>query len=186
MNSVLAIRPQWLILTICATPLFVGSTLGQTYYKWTDANGIVHFSDQQPAPGKNKIEERDLIPPPQAPSEPAIGGAVDRVPAASETPGGSASGPARIVMVEHDAPHTSPSTVHVSGKVKNVGGEAADGVAVSISAIDVNQGNPCLQAEADVSPSSLGPGETGSFDSNIDSPCLLGGSQVDISPTWQR
>ncbi|MBI3784524.1 MAG: DUF4124 domain-containing protein [Deltaproteobacteria bacterium] len=180
MNPARALVRRRLLLPILPIMTFGAVAVGQTYYKWTDADGIVHFSDQQPAAGKNKVEQRDLIPPPPPP-EPLGGGA--QVPEGSEA--GSPSGPPRVVILEQDSPRTSPTSVRIFGKVKNVGGEVAGGVAISVSAIDVGQGNPCLQTEAEVSPSSLKPGDTGTFDSNIESPCLLGNSPVSLLPSWQ-
>jgi hypothetical protein len=71
--------------------------------------------------------------------------------------------------------------VHVSGEVKNVGGEDARSVAVIISAVDATAGTPCLREEVNVAPSSLRPGETGNFAADLDDPCLSGGTPVDIS-----
>lgn len=74
--------------------------------------------------------------------------------------------------------------MHVTGKVKNVGGDDARSVAVTITAADDTQGNPCLHEEAAVTPSTLRSGEAGRFDVYLDSPCLFGQATIDITPSW--
>lgn len=178
-----AVAYGWLLAAWCAT------AAAQTFYKWTDDHGIVHFSDQAPLRAQG-VEERHLPPPVSAGEE-------GQQPAAGEGSGGegggnapasgtpAATGPARVVVVSHRSPRTGPSAMHILGKVKNVGGGDAQRVAVSISAVDSNQGNPCLQDEVPVTPSTLHPGETGNFDTDIDSPCLFGDAKVDVGPIWE-
>ena len=163
-----------------------GAAAAQTFYKWTDERGVVHFSDQAPLRSQG-VEERHLPPPPASNSgepdqQPASGEGGGNAPATG-TP--SAEGPARVVIVSHRSPRTGPSAMHILGEVKNVGGGDAQRVAVSISALDSTQGNPCLQDEIPVTPSTLRPGETGNFDSDIDSPCLFGDAKVDVGPLWE-
>jgi hypothetical protein len=182
------LRSGWIPLVFCLGVTVCRPAGGQTYYKWTDEQGIVHFSDQVPADGKQRIEERRLVAPAPRDAEPGVTSAAAD---GSAQPGSAPeaadrSGPARVVLVEHQTPRSGPSSMHIIGKVKNVGGEAAQQVAVSISALDPSQGNPCLQAETTVSPSSLPPGETGNFESDVDSPCLFGDTNVDVVPTWQQ
>ena len=157
-----------------------GIATGQTFYKWTDDRGIVHFSDSPPVNTKN-VEERSLPPPAPGTSQ-AQEGSEKGAPTDGKTPGTN-EGPAHVVLVSSRAPRTGPSAVHVSGEVKNVGGEDARSVAVIISAVDVTAGTPCLHEELNVAPSSLRPGETGNFDADIDDPCLSGGTPVDITTT---
>jgi hypothetical protein len=156
---------------------------GQTFYKWTDDRGIVHFSDSAPVNTKN-VEERNLPRPAPGAPEPPHGAPQEDGEKGAPPEGktsGTNEGPAHVVLVSSHTPRTGPSAVHVSGEVKNVGGEDARGVAVIISAVDVTAGTPCLREELNVAPSSLRPGETGSFDADIDDPCLSGGTPVDIT-----
>ena len=170
-----------LTLTVFALLCCCRIAVGQTFYKWTDDRGIVHFSDSAPGNTKN-VEERSL-PPPAAvkPEDEGQREASEKGAPADAKTTDSNDGPAHVVLVSSRAPHTGPSAVHVSGRVKNVGGEDARGVAVIISAVDVTAGTPCLHEELGVTPSSLRPGETGNFDGHIDDPCLSGGTPVDIT-----
>jgi len=147
----------------------------QTFYKWTDDNGTVHFSDVPPSNTKN-VEERSLPPAPAAPQD---GGEKSEA-AEARTPG-AAEGPARVVLLSQHVPRTGPSAVHVSGTVKNIGGADARSVLVTVRAVDSTAGTPCLQEDVDVTPATLHPGETGDFDADIDNPCLAGGTPVDLT-----
>lgn len=164
-------RAGWTVAG-CALVCWYGVASAQTFYKWTDEQGLVHFSDVAPSNVKN-VEERNL---PAAPAAPEQEGGD------SKTPGPTgAEGPARVVIVSHHEPRTGPSAVHVSGEVKNVGGADASSVSVTVTAVDSTAGTPCLREEVGVTPSSLHPGETGNFDAEIDDPCLSGGTPIDIS-----
>jgi hypothetical protein len=169
------VRASWLTLAGCGFVCWYGVASAQTFYKWSDEQGIVHFSDVPPANAKN-VEQRNLpgAPPPANPEEEA-----DK-PAEAKTPGTS-EGPARVVLVSRRTPHTGPTAVHVSGEVKNVGGADANGVSVTVTAVDITAGTPCLREEVGVTPSTLRPGETGNFDAEIDNPCLAGGTPVDVA-----
>ena len=147
----------------------------QTFYKWTDERGVVHFSDAAPA-DKKGVEERHL----PVPREPAAA----PVQVESQPPPG-VEGTARIVVVSRNAPRTGPSAMHVSGTVKNLGGADARSVAVRVSATDDMQGNPCLSEQTPVEPPTLRPGQTGTFDIEIDSPCLYGQPGLDVTPLWE-
>ncbi len=171
----------WLPLAGFGLLCCYGIAAGQTFYKWTDERGIVHFSDSPPVNTKN-VEERNL-PPPAKPHESNEKDAPTDVKTSSTDAktSGTNEGPARVVLVSSHAPRTGPSAVHVSGEVKNVGGEDARSVAVIISAVDATAGTPCLREEVNVAPSSLRPGETGNFAADLDDPCLSGGTPVDIT-----
>ncbi len=160
--------------------------IAQTYYKWTDNRGVVHFSDQAPAQGKG-VEERQLPPVSEGAGSSAQPAPVDTEEGtqAKKADAGPTEGPAQVVVVSHQSPRTGPSAMHIHGKVKNVGGEDAQRVSVTISAVDSQQGNPCLHDEVPVTPSTLHPGETGKFDTHVDSPCLFGDAKVDIGPVWE-
>ena len=156
----------------CLLLCWHGSTSAQTVYKWTDDQGTVHFADSPPVNTKN-VEERNLPPPPPAP-------ATDQAtPGDSKAPG--EEGPAHIVLISKHAPRIGPSAVHVSGKVKNVGGAEARSVSITVTAVDSTAGTPCLHQDVSVTPSTLGPGETGNFDAEIDDPCLAGGTPLNIA-----
>jgi hypothetical protein len=177
----------WVSLTGCTLVACATVATAQTFYKWTDERGIVHFSDQPPQQAKG-VEERNLpVPPTAGPDAVPVpqgpeGGPAGAAPGRS---GAAAEGPARVILVSRQAPRTGPSAVHVAGKVQNVGGTDAQRVGVTISAIDSAQGGPCLQDEVPVTPSTLHPGEIGSFDTDVDSPCLFGDANVDVGPKWE-
>jgi uncharacterized protein DUF4124 len=176
-------KGYWLLVTGLLA-CWCGLASAQTYYKWTDDHGVVHFSDAPPADPKG-VEERHLAAPPVA-EAPAKEAAVERAPeaqgkgAVAEPP----VGPARVIVTSRKTPRTGPSALHVIGEVKNVGGADARRVAVTISAVDVTQGTPCLNEETTVEPSTLHPGDKGNFDVNVDSPCLFGDPSVDVAPVW--
>jgi len=168
------VRARWILVglgLVCWSSI-VGA---QTVYKWTDENGTVHFSDVPPSNTKN-VEERSLPPAPVAPQD-----SDEKSESAEAKTPGSPEGPARVVLVSQHVPRTGPSAVHVSGKVKNVGGADARSVLVIVKVVDSTAGTPCLQENVDVTPSTLRPGETGDFDADIDNPCLSGGTPVDLT-----
>jgi len=161
----------------------------QTFYKWTDESGIVHFSDAPP-PQVKGVEERNLPAPPKTSKEPAPSerGSANPEQARKESANPAApaaEGPARVVIISRESPRIGPSTMHVLGEVRNVGAVDAQNVTVTISAVDSGQGNPCLNQQAAVTPSTLHAGETGKYDVDVDSPCLLGDTQVDLAPVWE-
>ena len=166
-----------------------GVSSAQTFYKWTDEAGVVHFSDAAPPAQARGVEERKLPPPPQSASAESPGAAsaegeqADGKPAVAD--GAPGEGPARVIIVSRKNPRTGPSAMHIAGEVKNVGGSDAGQVTVTISAADSGQGNPCLNEQTDVAPSTLRPGQTGKFDVEVDSPCLNGDPRVDVEPVWQ-
>jgi hypothetical protein len=162
--------------------LWCAAASAQTFYKWTDDGGIVHFSDVPPPQAKG-VEERHL--PPLAHSadaepEAAVGQEGN---AGASAPAG-AEGPAQVIVTTRQSPRIGPSAMHVVGEVKNVGGADAKNVAVAINAVDSTEGTPCLHQEATVSPSTLKPGESGNFDVDVDSPCLFGKPDLDVAPVW--
>jgi len=162
----------------------------QTFYKWTDDGGIVHFSDVPP-PKVKGVEERNLPAPPEAVAIPQDRSApVNRAgsaaaAAASVAAAPAATGPAQVVIIARDTPRLSPSAMHVVGEVRNVGAADALNVTVTISAVDSVQGNPCLSQQVIVTPPTLHSGESGKFDIDVDSPCLLGDAHVDVAPEWE-
>jgi hypothetical protein len=167
-----------------AVAVWCFAVTAQTVYKWTDEHGVIHFADSPP-PDARKVEERHL---PGAPAS----NASDDTPTEPRTPRSDAltrhdpgaPAPAQVILASRKTPSTGPSSVHVQGEVRNVGGSDAARVAVTISATDSNDGSSCLQEEIAVSPPTLRPGETGSFDTDFDKPCLLGQPKIDIAPVW--
>jgi cytoskeletal protein RodZ len=189
-REVAATRPRsfaWAV--VCVIGGWSTVAIAQTYYKWTDNRGVVHFSDQAPVQQKG-VEERQLAPAPpvsgeaESATQPATANA-EGSNHEKKTEAAPGEGPAQVVVVSRESPRTGPSAMHIHGEVKNVGGEDAQRVAVTISAVDSQQGNPCLHDEVPVTPSTLHPGETGKFDTHVDSPCLFGDAEVDVGPVWE-
>lgn len=178
----MSFKRPWLWVSACTVVAWCSMAAAETYYKWTDDQGVVHFADMPPAQGA--AEERHL------PGAPAVRSrAADATPAAAaaETPAlvpGAEAGPARVIVVSRQLPRTGPTSMHMLGEVKNVGGAEARRVAVTITAVDITAGTPCLDEEAAVTPSNLRPGESGNFDVDVDSPCLAGRANVDVTPVW--
>jgi len=169
----------------CLAAGWATAAAAQTYFKWTDGQGIVHFSDAPPQQGKG-VEKLNL---PAAPVRPPAAKPPAGVPAAGATGIGSdpipgASSAARVVLTSRKTPRTGPSALQVSGEVKNVGGGAAHDVLVTITVLDQSSGYECLRHEVAVAPSALGAGEVGTFDVALDSPCLFGQPKVDLVPAW--
>ncbi len=168
----------WAVVVLIGSSAAAGA---DTFYKWTDQQGVVHFADAPPPDAKG-VERKDL---PAAPAaqlpEPVKAGtpASDAPPTPAE-----AGGPARVIITTRQTPRTGPRSVHVRGKVRNVGGADAHDVGVTVSAVDAGQGNPCLNERVAVSPDVLHPGDVGTFDGDVDSPCLYGDTHVDVAPAW--
>jgi len=163
--------------------LFVGcaASHAQTFYKWTDEHGVVHLADEPPLNARG-VEQRQLPPPPPAPPE-----AEDGKPPGDEVAANPAdkAGPAEVITVSRKLTRTGPTSAHIIGAVKNVGGQAAETVEITLRSVDPGQGTLCLNEQAGVTPSTLPPGETGNFDTQIDSPCLASGIPVDVVPIWK-
>ncbi|MFI5395696.1 MAG: DUF4124 domain-containing protein [Candidatus Binatia bacterium] len=172
----------WMWVGGCGLVAWCAVAAAQTFYKWTDDQGVVHFADAPP-PEARHVEERHLSPPAEV--RPADEGSADTGKGdAQAQQDRSAQDPAQVILTSRNTPRTGPSALHVIGQVKNVGGADAAHVAVTITALDSTQGTPCLNEEAAVTPSTLHPGETGNFDVVLDSPCLFGQPNLDIAPVW--
>jgi hypothetical protein len=167
-------------LGVFALVVLLGSyAAAQTVYKWTDDDGVVHFSDNPPANG-TQFEKRDVPPPPPPPAE-AGGGAANMSGAGGE----KFEGPARVILTKNDSFPRGDNSRHVIGVVKNVGGATASNVRVTAHITDA-EGNECASEDFSVTPSSLEPGASGNFDTTIDSPCFAdGGGSVDAAPQWE-
>jgi hypothetical protein len=155
----------------------------QTFYKWTDERGVVHLADEPPV-NVHGVEERQLPPPPPPPEQLAGDAAEAPVAPAAKNPP-AASAPPQVIVVSRQVVRGGPTTAHVVGEVKNVGGQNAEAVEITLRSVDANQGTLCLNEQAGVAPAVLPPGESGRFDADIDSPCLAGDTPVDIVPVWK-
>ncbi|MFN8628328.1 MAG: DUF4124 domain-containing protein [Candidatus Binatia bacterium] len=163
-------------MVVGAAVIGCAAATAQTVYKWTDDRGVIHFADSPP-PEARKVEERHL------PGPPASQSGAD-VPAEVRTPRSDAQAPAQVIIASRMTPRTGPSSVHIQGEVRNVGGRDAARVAVTVVAADPHDGSSCVQEEIDVSPPTLRPGQTGSFETDVDNPCLLNQPSIDIAPVW--
>ncbi len=177
-------RHAWLLMAGGAVAVWCSTATAQTVYKWTDEHGVIHFADSPPAEGR-KVEERHLPGPPASQSS-------EDAPAEIRTPRSDAltrrdpgaQAPAQVILAARKTPRTGPSSLHIQGEVRNVGGGDAARVAVTVSIVDSNDGSSCVQEEIGVSPPTLRPGETGKFETDIDKPCLLAEPKIDIAPVW--
>ncbi|HVN83969.1 MAG TPA: DUF4124 domain-containing protein [Candidatus Binatia bacterium] len=173
----------WVVTGLCAVGLTVSvcrrPAQAQTVFTWTDEGGTVHFSDSPPPAGQ-KYEQRDVGGGPavkgQAPLPEANAPVTDGT--TNATPG-EASGPARVVITSKEAIPRGPESRHVSGAVRNVGGRPADRVAVTLRVVDAS-GEECTSEDVNVEPTTLNAGETGRFDTTVNSPCLIDGGTVDV------
>lgn len=148
----------------------------QTYYKWTDERGTVHFSDQPPA-GQAKVEERVLAP---QRSRPEAALETSKEPQPVTEPG-----PAQVVIAKQEVERLGANAVHIRGELENTGGSEARGVTVVVKAKDVGQGNPCLEREVTPTRDVLPPKARTTFEAEITDPCLLGEAPVEMSVNWE-
>jgi hypothetical protein len=91
---------------------------------------------------------------------------------------------ARVEIKEQEVNPAGEATSEFSGKVENVGGSRASDVVVIIEVTETNQGADCLREEVDVSPSSLDPGEKGSYSVTLSNPCFYGPIAANVRPEW--
>jgi hypothetical protein len=169
-------------VAVCAVLVALAgqSALAQTVYKWTDANGVVHFADAPP-PQVKDYEKNDM---PRRPAAPPPPEAADTAPATGEaTP--AAKGPAQVVLSGHEEIGVGPALQSFTGTVKNEGGAEAVEVAVAVRVVDPNSGDECVNTEIDVEPSTLPPGGKGTFEAEIESPCFRGATQADLHVVWR-
>jgi Domain of unknown function (DUF4124) len=155
-----------------------------TVYRWTDARGVVHFSDVPPQGVRSQAETLPDRPAPvvQPPSEPAA--AEPLVPPASGEEK-DPSGPAQVVLTDQQAEPLGAAVRSFRGKVKNKGGVAARDVYVSVVVTEPVQGDECLREEIDVTPSTLAPGAEGSFEAAFESPCFHGETSANVQAAWR-
>jgi hypothetical protein len=163
----------WLVVLAAA------SAPAQTVYRWTDERGVVHFADVPPPDVRGYTTESMPIAPPR-PTPAAAVEPQDEAPASGST----STGPAKLVVVEHDERPIGDATVAYSGKVKNEGGAAAEDVMVAIRVIEPTQGDECLDDQIDVHPGTLGPGESGTFEAEYTNPCFKGPTRTELQVEW--
>jgi hypothetical protein len=161
-----------------------GTGMARPLYRWVDAQGRVHFS-QSPPTGGEKFEFLDMPSRPSAP-EPTVGDTPAQ-PAATPagTPAPTRAGPARVELGKQSAQQVGPSTRLFKGTVKNVGGAEARNVVVHLTVTETQQGAECLQADLDVTPSSLQPGASGTFEAEFDNPCFFDNVSIRMEPDWE-
>jgi hypothetical protein len=180
----------WVIATLAMGV----STMAEAQFitRWVNANGVVTFSTSSPPPGvkyepihmPQRSSKRPTDPVPEADSGEAIAAATGDDGKNAEAP--ASTGPAQVTVQEQATTSLGETQWLLLGKVKNEGGTVADGVAISINVLEDGQGNPCLEDRGTVSPSTLKPGETGTFELAYDSPCFFGSPQIDIVAEWQK
>lgn len=153
----------------------------QTFFKWTDQSGTVHFSDSPPPAGQT-YEQREV-----GPLEPPVKGQAPlpgENTAEGDNGGGSEStGPSRVILTSKEAAPRGTESRHVVGSVKNVGGRPADRVGVTLRVVDAN-GQECTREEVNVEPTTLNAGQNGNFDTTVESPCFADGAMVDAQVHW--
>lgn len=96
------------------------------------------------------------------------------------------TGPAQVNVQGQATTALGETQWLLAGKVKNDGGAPAGGVGIRISVFEDGQGNPCLEDRGTVSPSTLQPGDMGTFELRYDSPCFFGSPRIDIVAEWQK
>lgn len=161
-----------------AVAVVVGASAsrGGEIYRWTDAQGVVHFADVPPA-GQQRVETHTLPDAPPRAAAPA--------PAAPAAAGTLAVEPAQVVIVSHEEAPLGDTRHGISGTVKNQGGAPARDVVIAIHVISPAQGDDCLSEEVEVRPATLDPGAEGAFAVDLDHPCFRGPTQVDLRVRWE-
>ena len=169
-------------LAFVAAVAIAGIGRAATVYRWTDANGTVHFGDAPP-PHPAAVETENLPdappPPPAAPAAPAAPG--DAAAAAEPKP----SGPAHVALIDRKAEAVGPAVQSFRGKVKNQGGDEAHDVAIDITVSEPVQGAQCLHDRIGVEPSTLAPGAEGTFAAEFENPCFHGPTDADLQVEWR-
>jgi len=174
-----------LLVALCAT--LAGSARAADVYRWTDANGVVHFSDAPPA---HVQAEKKEMPPPVPIAKGVVNADAPRAQTGTPAPAAAASGsetqkgPAHVELLKQDDADLGQGRHSYSGTVKNTGGAAAHGVAISVRVTEPTQGDQCVADQITVEPSTLGPGEIGHYSADFDSPCYFGTTQAALDAIW--
>jgi len=156
------------------------SALGQTVYRWTDEQGVVHFADSPP-PQRKDVQKQDM--PRGVPIAAPEAAADAPPPAGGDAP--RAGGPAHIVLTKHEETGVAPAVQSFTGTVKNDGGAEATEVSVALRVVEPNSGDECIVAEIEVEPSTLAPGAKGTFDADFESPCFKGPTRAELNAVWR-
>lgn len=162
--------------------LAVSRCPGQSVYRWKDERGVLHFSDTPP-PGRTDVELHQLPPPAVHAEIPPTIAPTASGDQAQGTP--AAEGPARVEITDQDDSVVGDSSHEYKGKVKNAGGEPAQDVVVVITVTETQQGAECLSQDVPVEPSTLGPGDEGSWSARFDNPCYFGPTTASVRPDWR-
>lgn len=175
-----------------AVLLLASQAMGQTVYTWKDDKGVVHFSDENPE-GVKGVETLTLEQPAPLVSETGEGGGEPQMmvtPAAGgpegegAPPPGGVPGGAEIVFQGAELAPVSATQRRVRGKLRNVGGQTARLISVRVVIADGDSGNLCATTEIDATPRDLGPGENGTFEGDLDTPCFYGNPKIAYYPEW--
>lgn len=158
----------------------------QKIYSWTDENGVVHFADAPPTNREFSVEDLPQgAPPPATDRTPATGGeAASEGRPEDETAEGTA--PANVVIEEQSSQSGGGPIQSYSGTVKNVGGKEARNVRIAIKVTETVQGAECLEEQIEVKPSTLPPGESGTFSAEFENPCFHGPTDSKLRPEWDE
>lgn len=184
-----AMRAMVVALLFNATALAGVAAAGQVY-RWTDAKGVVHFSDVPPPATRFETETLPDAPQPIAqPPTPASDGAdaashgADGAaqPAAAQTPNGTA----RLVLSDQQSEEISSAVQSFRGKVKNQGTADAHDVFVELVVTEPAQGEECLNQEIDVEPATLAPGAEGTYEAEFEHPCFHGETNAELRAAWR-
>jgi hypothetical protein len=173
---------------LVAGMVLAGGAVGaDTVYRWTDARGVVHFSDVPPQGTRSQAQTLPDAPAPiaQPPPEPATSepAAAPAAPAAGEEKVPSER--ARVVLTDQQADAVEPAVKSFHGKVKNTGGVEARDVFIALVVTEPVQGDECLREQIDVTPSTLAPGAEGTFEAEFESACFHGETSADLRASWR-
>jgi hypothetical protein len=166
----------------------------QTVYTWTDGQGVVHFSDENPE-GVQGVETLTLEAPVPLVSE-LEGQGEGEGEAGGEgesqmvvTPIGEASdapppGPAEVVFQGAELAVIGDTQRKVRGRLRNVGGRTARRIAVRVVVTDGDSGNLCMTTDFGAQPAELDAGADGTFEGELDTPCFYGNPKLAYYPEW--
>ncbi len=166
---------------IALVALAVTCARSATVYRWTDANGTVHFGDAPPARGQVTTEDLPDVPTPIPAPPHAAEDSRNARPAAVAT----LQGPAHVTLSDQKAEAVSGDVQSFRGKVKNEGGTEARDVTIDVTVTEPTQGDECLHDRIDIEPSTLAPGAEASFEAQFQSPCFHGETQAELRVEWR-
>ena len=164
----------------------------QKVFTWRDDRGVVHFSDESPE-GVKGVETLTLEQPAPLVSETGEGeGGGEAQISVTPGAGGKAEAPpedlpqgqAEVVFQGADLSPLGPTQRKVHGKLRNVGGRAAQQISVRVVIADGDTGNLCMTSEINATPTNLNPGDNGIFEGVLDTPCFYGNPKIAYYPEW--